>query len=113
MHWGTDNALDPGDSQRSLAALLADCGADAVIGYGPHVLQSIETLERPDGGTTLVAYSLGNLMSGMYYAKNAVGGLLGFDLTVRSTDSGPSVSIEISRCCRPSAIIIPPAAPFA
>ena len=53
MHWGTDNALDPGDSQRSLAALLADCGADAVIGYGPHVLQSIETLERPDGGTTL------------------------------------------------------------
>lgn len=94
MHWGTDNALDPGDSQRSLAALLADCGADAVIGYGPHVLQSIETLERPDGGTTLVAYSLGNLMSGMYYAKNAVGGLLGFDLTVRSTDSGPSVSID-------------------
>ena len=61
MHWGTDNALDPGDSQRSLAALLADCGADAVIGYGPHVLQSIETLERPDGGTTLVAYSLGTL----------------------------------------------------
>ena len=30
----------------------------------------------------------------MYYAKNAVGGLLGFDLTVRSTENGPSISID-------------------
>ena len=94
MHWGTENELDPGNSQRSLAAILAECGADVVIGYGPHVLQSIETLPRPDGGTTLVAYSLGNFMTGMYYAKNAVGGLLGFDLTVRSTENGPSISID-------------------
>ena len=94
MHWGTENELDPGNSQRSLAAMLAECGADVVIGYGPHVLQSIETLPRPDGGTTLVAYSLGNFMTGMYYAKNAVGGLLGFDLTVRSTENGPSISID-------------------
>lgn len=94
MHWGVENELSPSESQRSLASLLASCGADAVIGYGPHVLQSIEMLPREDGGTTLVAYSMGNFMSGMYYAKNAVGGLLSFDLTVRSAEGRPAVEID-------------------
>ncbi|MBO5110765.1 MAG: CapA family protein [Clostridia bacterium] len=80
VHWGEEGATDPNESQRSAARLLAELGADVILGHHPHVLQPIEWLDRPDGGRTLVAYSLGNFLSAMLYPRYMVGGMLAFTL---------------------------------
>ncbi len=64
VHWSSDFVAEVSGSQRRLARRLIDAGADVVLGTGPHVLQPIEHLESARG-QALVAYSLGNLASGM------------------------------------------------
>ncbi|WP_022762994.1 MULTISPECIES: CapA family protein [unclassified Butyrivibrio] len=59
-HWGDEYTKSISDDQREFAYLLCDAGVDVVIGTHPHVLQYVQTLEREDGGETLVYYSLGN-----------------------------------------------------
>lgn len=59
-HWGDEYTKSISDSQREFAYLLCDAGVDVVIGTHPHVLQYMQTLDREDGGETLVYYSLGN-----------------------------------------------------
>lgn len=80
MHWGDEHAFVPNKIQKEYCELIASCNADVIIGTHPHVLQPIEWKERPDGKKTLVAYSLGNLLSSMRFPKNMVGGLLTFDI---------------------------------
>ena len=55
LHWGQEGSLLPSRAQRELAARLADAGAWAVIGHGPHTIQGIERR-----GRAVIAYSLGN-----------------------------------------------------
>lgn len=64
LHWSRDFEDDVSGSQRRKAAELIEAGADVILGTGPHVLQSVERLPSPRG-EALVAYSLGNLVSGM------------------------------------------------
>jgi poly-gamma-glutamate synthesis protein (capsule biosynthesis protein) len=64
LHWSTDFVAETSASQRRLARRLIDAGADVILGTGPHVLQAVEHL-RSARGDALVAYSLGNLASGM------------------------------------------------
>lgn len=95
MHWGTDTAGSsfnnyPTDEQRRLAQLIADCGADAIIGMHPHVVQPIEWVTGVSGNQTLVAYSLGNLLSTMLNSYNLVGGILSFDIVINES-SKPSI----------------------
>ena len=97
MHWGvednwgaTDAVFKVDDNQKKLAKLLASCNADVVIGMHPHVIQSTEWLERADGKQMLVTYSIGNLLSGMYWGRNMLGALLQLDIVVKDGD----VSIE-------------------
>lgn len=59
-HWGDEYTKSISDAQREFAYLLCDAGVDVIIGTHPHVLQYMQTLEREDGGETLVYYSLGN-----------------------------------------------------
>lgn len=59
FHWGTERAVKPGDSDRRLAHLAVDAGADVVVGHHPHVLQPVETYRGK-----IIAYSLGNLIFG-------------------------------------------------
>lgn len=57
MHWGWEREPFPTERQRSLARLLIDAGADAVVGGHPHVTQGTETYRgRP------IIYSLGNFV---------------------------------------------------
>ena len=60
VHWGDEYSKEVSDYQRWITGLLAEGGADLVIGTHPHVLQDVETVKRPDGGEMLVYYSLGN-----------------------------------------------------
>ncbi len=63
-HWGREYRHDPTDRQRKLAIDALEAGATAVIGTHPHVLEPFETYRTSDGRDTLIAYSLGNFISG-------------------------------------------------
>jgi len=94
MHWGDEDSLTPNQWQRSLAQMMVDNGTDVIIGMHPHVFQETKWVSRPDGGRTLITYSLGNMISGMLSAKNMIGGLLSFDI-VKTTKSGEfEITIE-------------------
>lgn len=77
MHWGNEYQLTPSSEQEELAQLLADLGADIVIGTHPHVIQPAAWLEAADGGhRTFVAYSLGNFISSQSRTDTMLGGML-------------------------------------
>lgn len=83
LHWGVENSDIVSDYQRSTAKILADAGADIIIGNHPHVLRSIEEIEREDGSAALCAYSLGNFISAQNSGQNLIGGVLKFDVSIR------------------------------
>lgn len=57
MHWGWERETAPTERQRTLARLMIDAGADAVVGGHPHVTQGTESyLGKP------IIYSLGNFV---------------------------------------------------
>jgi poly-gamma-glutamate synthesis protein (capsule biosynthesis protein) len=62
LHWGLEYQYAPARSQRNVAALCVQNGADIVVGSHPHVLQPIE-ITSGDRGYAAVAYSLGNFIS--------------------------------------------------
>jgi poly-gamma-glutamate synthesis protein (capsule biosynthesis protein) len=64
VHWGRDFASGPRGDLRGLADELVGAGADVVLGSGPHVLHTVERRESARGDA-VVAYSLGNFVSGM------------------------------------------------
>ncbi|MCL2765517.1 MAG: CapA family protein [Treponema sp.] len=76
IHWGGEYLLQPDRSQTDLALFLAQHNVDLVIGHHPHVLQRVETIERPDGKETLVYYSLGNFASHQRERERIIGGLM-------------------------------------
>ena len=80
IHWGTEDHFKPGEEQKRKAQIMINNGVDVILGHHPHVLQSMQWADRPDGGKTLVMYSLGNFLSGMMYSRNMVGGIMGFDI---------------------------------
>ncbi len=90
VHWGHENDSKPTAEQRRVAQLLAENGADVIIGHHPHVLQPIEWIET-DHGYTLVIYSLGNLISGMAEWENMLGGFASFDIVAYSDGT---ISVE-------------------
>ncbi|WP_077604761.1 CapA family protein [Oceanobacillus sojae] len=80
LHFGIEEERMPNQEQEDLAQYAADLGVDVVIGNHPHVLQPVEWLEGKEGNKTLVAYSLGNFLSGQYQFYNRIGGIFEFDL---------------------------------
>jgi poly-gamma-glutamate synthesis protein (capsule biosynthesis protein) len=57
MHWGTEGQACPNGEQKSFAKLMADNGADLVLGTHAHVLLADGFL-----GDTYVHYGLGNFL---------------------------------------------------
>lgn len=92
MHWGEEETFTVTDKQKKLAQLLADNGADIIIGAHPHVIQSIEYIESKDGKMIPCAYSLGTLISNMATEQNMLSVLLSFDF-VKDPDSG-EITVE-------------------
>ena len=79
-HWGKEDSFEVTSTQKKYAKLFAECGADAVVGMHSHVAGKIEYIKRPDGKNMLCAYSLGNFVSTMEYARDMVGLILKFDI---------------------------------
>ncbi len=63
-HWGEEYHHISSGRQHSLARLFLEAGASAVIGSHPHMLEEMETYRTSDGRDTVIAYSLGNFVSG-------------------------------------------------
>ncbi|MDD9347146.1 CapA family protein [Mumia sp.] len=63
-HWGTQYTNLPEPSQRRVARVVAQAGADVVVGGHPHWLQGLEQV-----GDTLVVHSLGNFVFDMDFQR--------------------------------------------
>lgn len=66
-HFGVETTNVISDSQYYLSQQFADWGADIIIGTQPHTIQSMEWLEKADGGKAFVFYCLGNFLSAQSY----------------------------------------------
>ena len=91
MHWGDENVTAVNSEQLRLAKLIADAGADVVIGHHTHTIQPVEWVTGEKGNKTLVIYSLGNFISTQIKAVNLVGLIVTFDIV---KDEGMGAYVE-------------------
>ncbi|MDZ7646459.1 MAG: CapA family protein [Cytophagales bacterium] len=77
MHWGAEYQSLPNQEQKKLAALCLREGAKLVIGAHPHVLQPMVWNINAD---QLIAYSLGNFVSGQRPRYRDGGAMLWIEL---------------------------------
>ncbi|ENH96376.1 hypothetical protein J416_11050 [Gracilibacillus halophilus YIM-C55.5] len=93
-HFGNQYQRYPSQEQQNVAQFSADLGVDVVIGHHPHVLQPIEWVKGKNGQKTLVAYSLGNFLSGQDQLYRRIGGILNFTVKKKTEANGQTVSIQ-------------------
>lgn len=94
LHFGNEYERMPSEEQKELVQFAADLGVDVVLGHHPHVLQPIEWVMGAKGNKTLVAYSLGNFLSGQDEYYRQVGGIMKF--TIHQTIKGGEETIHIT-----------------
>ncbi len=90
---GTDSTVR--DEQRIACQILAEAGADIIVGNDGRGLQSAEWLTAEDGTQTLVAYSLGNLLSTGTDVATSLGGLLTLDIVVDEAGYAALENVQI------------------
>ncbi len=84
MHWGLEYQLKENHEQQKIAKQLLREGADLIIGAHPHVVQPARW-ETADGNKeVLVAYSLGNFISGQLKQHTDGGILVEVELTKKN-----------------------------
>lgn len=91
MHWGAEYQSLPNAEQKKLAALCFREGAKLVIGAHPHVLQPMVWNQKDD---QLIAYSLGNFISGQRPRYRDGGAMLWVELQKITHDSVSTTSIR-------------------
>ncbi len=91
MHWGDEYQSLPNKEQKRLTNLCFREGAKLVIGSHPHVLQPMEWRKEKD---QLIAYSLGNFVSGQRPRFRDGGAMLWVDLQKVNKDSISLTSIR-------------------
>ncbi len=72
MHWGVEYRAEPDDRQSELAHLVADAGADLIIGNHPHWIQSDEQYKN-----TYIKYAHGNLVFDQMWSEETKKGVIG------------------------------------
>lgn len=90
LHWGVEDSSTVSADQTKQANLFSLLGADVILGTGPHVLQKVQTINRGDGGKTVVWYSLGNMLSSQLKLNELIGGIAQFDI-IKSSDNKISI----------------------
>jgi poly-gamma-glutamate capsule biosynthesis protein CapA/YwtB (metallophosphatase superfamily) len=107
FHWGVPYLREPSAADRAKARFAIECGADAVVGHHPHIIQPIEIYrERP------ILYSIGNftfgsansraegLMAGLTFKNDAIVVRI-FPLYVKNRD--PRINYQPAVMCGASA----------
>lgn len=64
MHWGDAYSTKPNKEQQNIAKFLVENGADMILGNHASAVQKMEIMQNAEGKNVLVAYSLGNYISG-------------------------------------------------
>lgn len=91
LHWGQEYQSLPNKWQRDVATVCFNAGATLVIGAHPHVLQPMEWRKASD---QLIAYSLGNFVSGQRDRYKNGGAMLKVDLVKTGNDSLSNTRID-------------------
>ncbi len=91
-HFGIETTNEVSASQYDMAQQLADWGADIIIGTQPHTIQTMEYLDKADGGKAFVYYCLGNFLSAQSDPRCMVE-MLG-DITVTKNHTTGEVTLE-------------------
>lgn len=94
LNWGKISASKPTNSQREVAQLLADAGADIIVGTGTRVVQPVTwlTSKGPNGSIrqTLCAWNLGSILN----ESRKDGNVLGMLLQLQIRYDGNALSFE-------------------
>jgi poly-gamma-glutamate capsule biosynthesis protein CapA/YwtB (metallophosphatase superfamily) len=91
-HWGSEYQSFPNAWQKLVGEYFFKYGADVVIGAHPHVLQPMEWRQDKN---QLIAYSLGNFVSGQRKRYTDGGALITFELEkIIHTDSTSTTTIQ-------------------
>ena len=89
-HWGDEYVRSPDSSQKKYAKLLAEAGADIIIGSHSHVVQPMgyQTVTNDDGTTRQVftMFSMGNFISNHTLEYTYSGVIL--DFTINEHEDG-------------------------
>lgn len=64
MHWGDAYSTKPNKEQQNIVKFLVENGADMILGNHASAVQKMEIMQNSEGKNVLVAYSLGNYISG-------------------------------------------------
>ncbi len=89
LHWGLEYQLVENKKQQQIARQLMRGGADLIVGAHPHVVQPARWQTANGQKEVLVAYSLGNFISGQF-KPNTDGGIL-LEAVLTKTESGARV----------------------
>lgn len=91
-HFGKEITNRLTDNQINLTKMFVEWGADIIIGTQPHTVQTMEYIDKPDGGKAFVFYCLGNFVSAQSYNLTLVG-MLG-QLTVTKELLSGEITID-------------------
>lgn len=91
LHWGIETHTCPSGDQQALAGVLADAGADVIVGGHAHRLQGGGRL-----GSAVVHYGLGNFLFKENSAEGARTGVFVVEITGRRVDGHRWVPGRIS-----------------
>lgn len=94
IHWGAEYNLEANESQKQLARLIAEAGADIVFGHHPHVIQPYELILSENGNQTHVFYSLGNFLSGQKDEYTNIGGIAKIEVLKKNVNGKQVVTLE-------------------
>lgn len=91
MHWGEEYVLKQNKEQTRLANFLVNNGVRIVMGNHPHVVQPVDIRKEDGKITSIIVYSLGNLISGMRTTDTSGGMIVKIDI---SKEPNQEVSID-------------------
>lgn len=103
-HWGTEYNLKHSEAQEKAAVMLAEHGADIIVGAHPHVVQDCQILEVNDNEKQVpVAYSLGNAVSNMSAPDTQIGLMTTIKIVRENNGDIRTLPIEFTYlwCSRP------------
>jgi poly-gamma-glutamate synthesis protein (capsule biosynthesis protein) len=92
MHWGNEFRHEISSQQKQLASMMAEHKVDLILGHHPHVTQPVEVIPRPDGGSLICYYSLGDFVSHTQsdWTDDTITGALAY-IRVKKQKTGGSV----------------------
>lgn len=94
MHWGDAYSTKPNKEQQNIANFLVENGADMILGNHASAVQKMEIMQNPEGKNVLVAYSLGNYISGETMEISKIELVLNIELR-RSGETGEVVLSKV------------------